>query len=1123
MRCYISKLHRFALILPLLYTVPVCGQGIQTRSVEEFRDQYLSAILDGDQQRAEQLVRDNIGHADYLGGTLNDQGLRAKDSGNYETARRLLMISLELARHLGNKVQEGVVLNNIGLVYQNASNYQEALSFYQDGLRVASEVRHKFGIGRSENNIGMIFLLTADYQRALGHFQEALRISREIVDKEGEKQSTNNIGMVRSKTGHYLEALSYFEAALKISETMGWGRDGQYLDNIGVIHGRLGDFRKALKYLEEALKNRTDVAGAAQSLDHIGGIYHQTANYPRALRHFQEAVRIRREIEDTAGEAQSLRGIGLTYDDMGDYQKALSNYDVALKISREVGETAEVVQCLVAIAAIYSSMGDYQKALSYIRDSLKISREIGDQAAEGTSLNNLGAVYRDTGNYQRALDYFHESLKIKEGTGAMMGKAAILSNIAGIHHLAEDYATALNYYQQALKISRETGGRDSERIVIGNIGAIYHSIPDYQSALNYYLEALRITRTIGVKPHEGMILNNIGHVYQLTGDYPTALSYYQQALKISSELGEAAARLGILGNIGYVHEKMKEPGKAVAWYKQAIDLLEEVRSKAGKSEVKEGVVAHHLQSMDLYRRTVGVLLQLDSPEEAFTYAERGKARGLLELLSGAEAEIMAGISPQLLKQKNELSNRIVSIETNLRKQRAQLEELRDPDLIKKLQENLDYLETEESTVLERIIEQHPRYAELMSPKPITHSEVQQDLLREDELLLEYVATDNMTAVFLISKEHFKAVPLDISRQQLREKVDQLRVMLSNPRDFDQTVAYDLYTKLLQPLETYFPSANVIYVVPDAALYYLPFEALTTSDGPQSSLPNFLLAKRKHITYVQSASILRVARKKVEERRDRPPKQKPIVVFADPVYSQGDQLPRNPNRSNIYETIRGQSDNCSAPRFDRLSYTADEAEGLAAIYKIDKLGDDFNLRDKASETRVRSLDLSHYQYLHFATHGVLCDETKGPWMQSSLVFSLNGETEEGQEQGNDGFLQMSEVFNLTLQADLVTLSACQTGLGRNVLGEGLVGLTRAFMYAGTPSVVVSLWKVSDPSTAEFMKQFYRFLNKGMNKAEALQETKLWMLEKSYHTDEYGNVTRHDHPFYWAPFILMGEYK
>jgi CHAT domain-containing protein len=324
--------------------------------------------------------------------------------------------------------------------------------------------------------------------------------------------------------------------------------------------------------------------------------------------------------------------------------------------------------------------------------------------------------------------------------------------------------------------------------------------------------------------------------------------------------------------------------------------------------------------------------------------------------------------------------------------------------------------------------------------------------------------------------------------------------------------------LFRPLEAHLGDATAVYIVPDATLHYIPFEALITSGEPRPSESKFLLNKYR-FTYVPSAGVLRTVLADERRRRATVLPQRPFIVFANPNYGQYAQRPPKLAEESLDETW----DDCGSAHFSLLPHTEEEARSLAHLFDLDLGSPAFNVRGQADEGRVKSLDLSTYRYVHFATHGLVCEQDSGTSLQPSLVLSLTGVTPEQEKIGNEGFLQMDEIFNLKLNADLVTLSACKTVLGRGVEGEGLMGLTRAFMYAGTPSVLVSQWNVADKSTPMFMNRFYSNLRDGMKKGEALHDAKKWMLENSSHVEVhqgYRRVITHNHPYFWAPFILVG---
>jgi CHAT domain-containing protein len=512
----------------------------------------------------------------------------------------------------------------------------------------------------------------------------------------------------------------------------------------------------------------------------------------------------------------------------------------------------------------------------------------------------------------------------------------------------------------------------------------------------------------------------------------------------------------------------------------------------------------------VYVSLIDLLVDLHASEpargydrEAFRYVQLAKARSLRDLLEGASAEATAKIPQELLERRRDLARRIVAVEAEMRRPSS----AGSPP--QNLEPTLEALEREEMQVLEQIRTRFPEYVTL-APQPVAIESLQQQVLRPGELLVEYFLTSQRILLFAVARDRFA---LAETKEPLRNNLLPalaLRDLLRNPEGWNLELSEDLYDRLLKPIESDLQRAKAVYIAPDSILHYLPFEIL----GPGGKV---LIDAPFSISYIPSASVLETLRRRPPPRADR----LPLLVVADPVGWDAPKEPGGPANREVLTDLFGETGPCSDLRFRPLVHAGGEALALAGVYGLDPAGPEMLLRENATEARLRALDLQRFRYLHFATHGVLCDDGGASSLRSSLVLSAPAAGAGTTERGEDGLLDVHEIFNLSLDTDLVTLSACQTGLGSEVAGEGLVGLTQAFLYAGSRSVLVSLWSVEDRSTARFMKRFYRNLRNGMSRGEALQETKRWMLYESYDVDSYGNQLRHVHPFYWAPFILIGS--
>jgi CHAT domain-containing protein len=1000
MHIHLSKRIFFALIFLLLSTLPVSGQEKQGLSVEEFRDQYLSAVEEENKEKAEQVVRENKDRASIMAVFLFIQGVATYQKADYKTALRMFMTSLELYRQLGDRRTEGTTLTYIGLIYDRTGDYQKALGYFQDTLKIRREIGDKAGEGRTLNNIGETYLSTGDYQKALDYFQDAMKINKGIGDKVGE---------------------------------------GRTLSNIGLIYNRTGDYQRALGY-------------------------------------FQDALKIRKEIGDKAGEGTTLNNIGGVYQSTGDYQKALGYFQDALKIIKEVGNKTGEGTILNNIGEIYRSIGDYQKALDYGQDALKINKEIKDKAGEGRTLNNIGATYSLTGDYQKALDYF----------------------------------------QDALKIEKEIGDKAGEGTALNNIGGVYSSTRDYQRALVYVQDVLKIQKEIGDKAGEGTTLNNIGEIYRSIGDYQKALDYYQNALKIEKEIGDEATSMVTLENIGYLHEQQREWAEAVAWYKQAIELLEETRRRAGGSEAKESFLE---QRINVYTHTVQSLLQLNSPEEAFAYTERSKSRSFLDQLAEAGAGVRKGADPQLLTQEQNLYGQLDATRKNLGKKLPE-------DQKTALQEKIKDLERQLDTLQQELRKNNPLYADLKYPQPMTLQEVQTTLLQQGEVLLEYLVGEKELYLFVVDPNHFHVLTLPVAEKDLTEKITQLLApfrqinqtldFVGTLNQFDLDLADTLYQQLIQPAEPYLKNVQTLLIIPDGVLHNLPFDLLVIQPYEDRAEENVVfsdyaratyLVQKYPIVYAPSASVLKPDILYHAQQEKQP--EKTLLALAPFSMEESEESPVKPALSQTF--LKGVNtvpdEMVKAFPLNPLKFSGQEVQKIGEVFKPKS---DSLLADRATKEVVETQS-KDYRYVHLSTHGLLDSHHS---MYSGIAFW-------------DGLLQTYEIFNLELHADLVVLSACETGLGELKKGEGVVGLTRAFMYAGTPSVMVSLWSVSDESTAELMIAFYRKMKGGLSKVKALQEAKLELMkgQKEVRRDQSGRpeVMTYGHPFFWAPFVLSGSWR
>lgn len=593
---------------------------------------------------------------------------------------------------------------------------------------------------------------------------------------------------------------------------------------------------------------------------------------------------------------------------------------------------------------------------------------------------------------------------------------------------------------------------------------------------------------------EGRSLIGLGKAYQASGEYEKAIEFYQQSLNIMKAIGNRAGERNALSNLARAKQKQGNANGAIADIRAAIAIAESIRSQVENPQLRQSFFATVSEDYQLY---IDILMQLHREnlqggydKQALHVSETNRARTLTELLAEVSTDIRQNVNPQLLTQEQRLLEELSAVEQSRLKltsgsysneERDRLIEKRD-NLLQKLSD----LET-------RIRRNNPAYADLKYPQPLTLEEIQAQVLDEDTLLLEYALGEERSYLFVVGKNEFATYELP-SRATIEAAVEKYAIALQAEDRNPLSEGKDLAQMLLSPVADKLKGQRLA-IVADGKLHRLPFGALPWGRGA-SIAP--LLANHE-IVNLSSASSLAIQR---QQKRNRSRAAKKIAVFADPVFSK-----RDPRLSG--ETASTASQNALLDLFregcqslDRLPYTRTEAENILSLVPDDQ---EFFAVDFAADRAAATDDkMAQYQILHLSTHGCIQDNPQ----LSGLALSLYDEN--GTQQ--DGFLRLQDIYNLKLNADLVVLSACQTGIGEEISGEGVVGLTRGFMYAGAKQVTVSLWNVSDIATANLMSDYYKnMLSEGKSPAAALREAQLQM----WRAGEY--------PYKWAAFTIQGDWQ
>ena len=980
--------------------------------------------------------------------------------------------------------------------------------------------------------------------RSIDKYKEARRRWHSINNQKGEAGALKNIGEICSTLGQNQEAFGYFKQALPLSKAAGDRRlEIEILNDIGGIQTELGDRQSALDNCKQALSLSSEagfIREQAQALNNAGLVYHLMSDFQKALDSFDQALNLWRTAGDRCGQAQTLTNIGYSYGDLGDLQKSLSSLNEALTLWRRSKHPRGEAQTLTAIALLKSSQGEMQKSLGTHALAIQLFQKMGDQVGEAATLNAQAYIYDTLGDKQKAIELYNRALQFYRAAGRRSSEAVTLGLIGEIHYSLGDKQKALDYYNRKLGICQTLNDHRAEAHTFKDMGVVFDSLGDIDKALGYFNRALSLSREASDPRAQAYALNYIGHIYERLGRRREALDYYKKAIALNRATEDRAAEAQTLHNIARLSRDLGDLKESYGQCKALLSIVETFRAKVASRELQASYFASARQHYELY---IDVLMRLHKQDPKAGYdaaaleaSERSRGRVLLDLLNEAHADIRRGADPAMLQQERDLQQ---SLNARAERQVRLLSNTHTEGQAAAIRKEVADLTGRYEEILAQIRATSPGYANLTQPRTLKLSEIQQELLDSETMLLEYSLGDERSYLWAVSSTSSKAYELP-ARGKIEEAANRLYRSLTGYGErlsieptkqnygalekansqYSQA-ALELTGMLLEPLAPHL-AARRLLIVADGALQYVPFAALPDPNGvKQGKQEQQPLVVDHEIINLPSASIFSAIRAEIGERSPAP---KALAVLADPVFEKEDprvglegrtgrkainNAPASFRASRGTHQLRSDEPPGSVKerlRFQRLPFASSEATAITNL--AHEQGPKLAVGFDASLLTAKSEELQQYRVLHFATHGLIY----GAYPQLyGVVLSLLD------RQGNpqDGFLRLNEIYNLKLSADLVVLSACQTALGKNINGEGLVGLARGFMHAGAARVVASLWKVDDRATAELMKYFYEgmFGQPRLGPAAALRAAQERMRTKS----------RWRLPYFWAAFVLQGEWK
>jgi CHAT domain-containing protein/tetratricopeptide (TPR) repeat protein len=990
-------------------------------------------------------------------------------------------------------------------------------------------------------------------REALHKYQDALRLWRAVNDRGAEAETLHSIGEMLQERGERQAARRYFAQALVISRQIKEARkESRILNSICFLQAMMGDYKQALEACSRARslsRAHSDLQNEALALSNTGEAYHEMGELRLALEHQKRALRIFEDLKDRRGQSQGLLRAGHAYLSLGDMQEAMIAYQRALPLFRAVKDHHGEAFVLAALGHIYSGTGSKQEALNYYSQAVNLSRQMEDPFLKAEVCAGIGYVYFELGEPEKALWYDEQALSLYQAMPDRWGEAAAHLVIGTIYHSMGKEQQALDHLRQGSALTRSLQSARLESYLLEQMGAVYEQLGQKQEALVQYHRALSLSRS-GKDPRcEVNVLNRLGRLRESLGQKEDALNFFKRALPLTRRINDRFAESFTLFNIGHVQRDLDHLDEARAQSEAAIRLVESLRTNVASEDLRAAYLASVRQ---YYELNIDVLMRLRklSPDGEFEglaleASERAHARSLLDMLKNSNADIRRGVDVALLERERSLQQ---TLNAKAERQMRMLASQHKEEEALALAEEIDKLTTDYDEVKAQIKTASPHYATITQPQPLSLKEIQRQVLDDETLLLEYALGDERSYLWAVTRDGISGHELP-GRAEIEGAARRVYDLLKAHQPVPGETLAQRQSRASRADEQYWQEATVLsrmalgpvagqlrnkrlLIVADGALQYIPFGALTVPEGAphgdtraqaneteQARAPVPLIVEHE-IVNLPSASTLAVLRKETTQRAPAP---RGVAVLADPVFERDDpRIPsehRAPASATAERNEGAEQTEVAALRsavrdagvlgdggsIPRLMASRDEAE---AIMQVTPAGAGLNaIGFDASRAIATNPELGKYRIVHFATHGLLNSEH--PEL-SGVILSLVDQS----GQPINGFLRLHDIYNLNLPADLVVLSACNTGLGKDVKGEGLIGLTRGFMYAGASGVMASLWKVDDEATAELMKHFYRgMLKDGLPPAAALRQAQMRMLEQK----------RWRSPYYWSAFVLQGEYR
>ena len=956
-------------------------------------------------------------------------------------------------------------------------------------------------------------------------YDKAALTWRSLGDFTNASQASLKSGDTYFHLSQYSEAGKRYQTALALAQKKGDSIDeARALSQLARLDSYLGNNDVAQKHLIAALSllkrdetNSTPLARSAYGEARIilGELVYARGNLKKALTHFEDAQTYLDG--DRKAKAKAHLFIGFAIGSLGNTEEGAAEISQALNLYRATNDKIGEGLALSTMGLADALSQKDVPAIDSLNTAREIFRTVGDRHSEAIALNGLGLAYEHQKDYTIAFSHYKDALQLFEEISSVDGASQTLCSIADIHSLSGDSDQALIYYERCLSLSRSAGKIRTEALALTKIAALYALKGDNQRALNQHQKILNFYESIG--DHRGLAtaLNVYGDLLLRTEEKQRALNIYKRALSLSERIGDQPVLLSTLYNLAHANLVLGSPDVALPFIQRSLEIIEDRRSNVASPEFR---TSYFSGVRDHYELCIEILMQLDRLHpgqgfgaKAFLVSEKSRARLLLDLVNESRASIREGAAKELLDSERKLRGLIRS---QAEYQLDLSSSGKDPAELAEVEEQLIQLRTDYQRVEGQLRQQSPYLLSLEQFVPLSLEQIQHELRDSDTMLLEYSLGDDHTYLWAITSNSSQIYQLAAGRKEIEAAVREYYQLLTMRQESgsDYQAKVDSADERLSASEDKLSHVLLgqvadklgnrrLIVVTEGPLQLIPFDGLPV---PKVGGARTRLLETNEIVVEPSFSALVAIRNSRHEHATSPSKL--VAVIADPVVNASDDRMQTRGLSSSSAFAASEKKLNESSQRDtglvRLTHASEEAD---AISEVAPWGTTMVVKGfDANRETAMSADVGQYQIVHFASHGFVNSEH--PEL-SSIVLTMvdrNGVK-------TNGLVSLHDIYSLDLSAELTVLSACQTALGKDIRGEGFVGLAHAFMSAGSKSVVASLWKVDDRATAVLMKDFYEaMLQKDMSPSAALRAAKLKMTRDK----QWGT------PYYWAGFVLQGEY-